>query len=286
MFEEIIRTSKTGKLANLLDTPTPVLCAYGIFGALSFMVFHLVADREPSSILTISTLAQCLGISLLWVQVLSGKGAWGISAKSLLLDALAIGFRLCSTLFFEGYLPNSKDGDYVYQLCDVSSLIMLVLLLRKVLVNHADTYQATEDTLPVGPMLLGCLVLAAFLHGDMDDHPVCDTLWMAGLLTSVVAVLPQFWLIAKSGGRAGALTGHYIASMAISRFLGGVFAWMAWEHLSCVPYIGEFQHARWVIFGAHCFHVVLLLDFFYTYARSIAQKGLYGDLSFEGCCQV
>merc|ERR1719450_609415 len=113
--------SKSGTFVDTFDAPTPVLCAYGIFSALSFVVFHLVAEREPSSTLTLSALAQCLGVSFLWIQVLSGKGAWGISAKSLLLDALAICFRLCSTLIFEGYLPSSKDGDYLYQLFDVCS---------------------------------------------------------------------------------------------------------------------------------------------------------------------
>lgn len=280
-------TSKAGNVADMFDAPTPVLCAYGIFSALSFMVFHLVAEREPSSTLTLSALAQCLGISLLWIQVLSGNGACGISAKALLLDALAICLRLGSTLFVDGYLPNSKDGDFVYQFFDVCSVMMLLFLLRRVITNHADTYQATEDTLPVGPMVLGCCVLAAFLHGDMDDNPVCDTLWMAGLFTGVVAVLPQFWLITKSGGQAGALTSHYIASMAFSRLLSGCFAWMAWEHISCEPYIEGFEHARWVVMGAHVLHVVLLCDFGYTYLRGMAKNGIGGILDLSrGTCHV
>merc|ERR1719197_1491384 len=122
--------SKSATFANSFDAPTPVLIAYGVFCAISFVVFHLVAEREPSSTLTLSALAQCLGVSLLWIQVLSGKGAWGISAKSLFLDALAICFRLCSTLFVDGYLPNSSDGDFVYQFFDICSVIMLLFLLR------------------------------------------------------------------------------------------------------------------------------------------------------------
>jgi hypothetical protein len=271
--------SKVHDLA-IFDVPTPVLCAYGIFSAVSFAVYHLVADREPSSTLTLSALAQCLGVSLLWIQVRSGKGAWGISARSLFLDALAICLRLCSTLFLDGYLPNSTDGDFVYQFFDVCSVLLILFLLRSVVSTHADTYQATEDTLPVGYMLLGCFVAAAFLHGDMDDNPICDMLWMAGLLTSVVAVLPQFWLITKSGGQAGALTSHYISSMAFSRLLAGCFAFMAWEHLSCEPYIGDFQHARWVIVGAHVVHVLILCDFLFVYLRSMAKNGIYGTMNF------
>merc|ERR1719359_1363155 len=97
---------------------------------------------------------------------------------------------------------------------------------------------------------------------------------MAGLFLSVVAVLPQFWLITKSGGQVGALTSHYIASMAFSRFLSGCFAIMAWEHLSCEPYIEGFEHAKWVILGAHVVHVIILCDFGCTYVYSMVKHGI------------
>jgi hypothetical protein len=274
-------SGKSSPLTSFGVAPSPVFCAYGIFSVVGFAVFHLVAEREPSSTLTMSALAQTLGVSLLWIQVLSGQGAWGISVKGLFLDAIAICFRLCSTLFVDGYLPNSPDGDYVYQLFDICSVLMLMFLVRRVLVHHADTYQATEDTLPVGPMVFGCCVLAAIFHGDMDDNPVLDSLWMAGLLTSIVAVLPQFWLINQSAGQAGALTGHFIASMAFSRLLGGCFVWMAWEHLSCEPYIGEYQHSRWAIAGAYVLNAILLCDFGYKYLRSMAKHGICSPLDLN-----
>jgi hypothetical protein len=273
-------SKKMESIANMWAAPTPVLYAYGIFCAVSFFVYHLVAEREPSSTLTLSAIAQCLGVSMLWIQVQSGRGAWGISAKSLRLDALAICLRLCSTLFLDGYLPNSTDGDFVYQFFDVCAVIMLLFLLRSVHLHHADTYQATDDTLPVVPMVFACFVLAALLHGDMDDNAIFDALWMAGLLTSVVAVLPQFWLITKSGCQAGAMTSHYIFSMAFSRFLAGCFAFMAWEHLSSAPYIDDFQHARWVILGAHVVHVLILCDFLFVYLHSMAKNGIYGTMNF------
>jgi hypothetical protein len=264
------------------NTPTPVLMAYGIFSVVSFVVFHLVAEQEPSSTLTLSAAAQCLGISLLWIQVLSGRGASGISTKTLLLDALAISFRLSSTLFIDGYLPNSPDGDFVYQGFDICALLMLLFLLRYVVVNHLDEPQAADDTLSVGPMLLGCCVLAIFLHGNMDDNPVLDTLWMAGLFTSVIAVLPQFWLISKSGGQVGALTSHYIAAMGFSRFLSGAFAWMAWENLTCDPLIGGFEHARWAIMIAYVLHVILLCDFGFVYIRSMVKHGVNEAMDMSG----
>lgn len=271
---------------GLSNTPTPVICAYAIFGGVGFGVFHTVAEREPSSTLTLSALTQCLGISLLWIQVLSGKGAWGISAKALILDIIAICFRLSSTLWLDGYLPNSRDGDFLYQFFDVCAVLMLLFLLRRVLRHHADTYQASEDTLPIGPVLLVCFILSAFLHGDMDDNAILDCFWMMGLFTSVVAVLPQLWLITKSAGQVGALTSHYIATMAFSRFLSGCFQWMAWEHISCDPLIGNFQHAKYVVMGLHLLHMVILGDFFLYYVRSVAKQGLCGTVSIDSSYDI
>lgn len=272
------KTSPT-LLSSLNGLPTPVVYAYAVFSAAGFAVFHLVAEREPSSTLTLSSLAQCLGISLLWMQLWTGQGAHGISVKALTLDAVAICFRLSSTLVVEGYLPNSRDGDYLYQFFDVCAVLMILLLLRRVLMSHPDTYQFTEDACPIAPMLLVCFLLAAVLHGDMDDNPVLDTLWMAGLLTSVIAVLPQFWLLQSSGGQVGAYTSHYVASMAFSRFLAGCFAFMAWEHLSCEPYFGEFQHFRITVMGVYILHAIIHCDFFWNYMRTMMNGGICSTMS-------
>merc|ERR1719238_1019711 len=221
-----------------------------------------------------SALAQCLGITFMVIQSFSSRSAAGISASSLLLDALAICLRLCSTLWLAGYLPSDRSGDFIYQSFDVCSLLLLIFLLHRVLVVQRDTYQNAEDTLRCAPMILASLSLAALLHGDMDDNPIFDTLWLAGLFTSVVAVLPQFWLIVSSGGWAGAMTSHYIAAMALSRILSGCFMWMGREYITCEPYIKGIQHTIIAIFIAHMVHAILLLDFSFHYARSVLQQGV------------
>ena len=76
----------------------------------------------------------------------------------------------------------------------------------------------------------------------MNDNPLFDTLWMTGLFTGVVAVMPQLWLIIKTGGRAEAMTSHYVAAMALSRILSGIFMWEAREDITSKPWIEGFQH--------------------------------------------
>jgi len=251
-----------------------LLVAYGVFIVSAGTVWHLVADGKFSAILTLSAMVQCLAVVLLGLQLVSTGSASGISARALLLDALAICCRLSSTLWLEGYLPADASGDHIFQAIDICSLGVLAWLLHQILVVKRHTYQAEEDSMPILPLVKGALVLAALLHGDMDDHPTFDTLWMTGLLASTVAVLPQLWLITKTGGCAEALTGHYIATMAVSRVFSGMFMWHSRHDLMCIPWIAGFNHTFWTVLGAHFLQMLLVGDFAYYYVKAVLTSGL------------
>lgn len=249
--------------------PTHVVLTYIVFAAGAFAVYHHVAEQEFSSILTMAVIVQTLGMVFLCLQVLSG-GTAGVSAQGLTLDGIAVGLRLSSTVWLNGYLPTDRTGDHVYQVMDFCTLAMILFLLRRILGTSA--YQAAEDSFSVGPMVLACFSLAAIFHADMDDNPLFDTLWMTGLFAGVLAVLPQLWLIMRSGGQAEAMTCHYIAAMAISRVLSGIFMWEAREDITCKPWVVGVQHGIIVILMAHAIHLLLLGDFAYMYVRSLTQS--------------
>jgi len=265
--------------------PTPLLVAYGLFTIVALTVYHVVADGEFSSILTMSVMVQCLGISFLCMQVLSSNSAAGISAGALTLDAFAFGLRLSSTTWLNGYLPVDESGDHVYQIVDMCSLVMVLWLLYRVLVVNKQSYQAEQDSLPIAPMMLVCLGLAAVCHGDMNDRPLFDTFWMAGLFAGVFAVMPQLSLILKTGGRAEALTSHYMAALALSRVLSGIFMWYARFDITCVEWVSGFNHCVFAILGAHLVHLLLLSDFAYYYVRAVMSKGLSEPVELSSSCE-
>eukprot|EP00419_Tripos_fusus_P053703 CAMPEP_0172798248 /NCGR_PEP_ID=MMETSP1075-20121228/1017_1 /TAXON_ID=2916 /ORGANISM="Ceratium fusus, Strain PA161109" /LENGTH=120 /DNA_ID=CAMNT_0013635669 /DNA_START=46 /DNA_END=408 /DNA_ORIENTATION=+ len=118
----------------------------------------------------------------------------------------------------------------------------------------------------------------------MNARPVFDALWMAGLFVSVVAVLPQLWLIAQSHNRCEALTSHYIAALALSRVLSGTFMWHARHDITCDPWVEGFNHAVWSILGAHALHLLLLADFTYYYVKAVLKRGIAGfQLCMDDC---
>jgi len=263
-----------------------IALVYVVFVTIAVFVYHLIAEGEFSSILTLSAIFQCLAFSLLGIQALATDSVQGISAKSLQLDAIALACRLSSTTWLEGYLPNDSTGDYLYQCFDALSLGMVLWLLYRVLVIQRKTYEADEDALRSIPFALGSLVLASLLHGDLDDRALFDTLWMCGLFISAVAVLPQLWMMTHSRASVPALTSHFVAVMAVSRILSGTYMWHAHSEITCEPWIGDFNHAGYAILVAHAVHLMLLADFAYFYGKNLATKGLHSRLELSEAFMV
>jgi len=254
-----------------------VLVAYTTFIGSTMAMHHLVAQGEFSSILTVAGMLQCFGFTLLVLQILMKGSSAGISARALVLDALALCCRLSSTTWLNGYLPVDASGDWVYQTVDVCSLALVSYLLCRVFSEKRRTCQDSADTFPVVPLAIIACLLAALLHADMNARPLFDTIWMAGLFISVVAVLPQLWLISRNGGSVEALTSHYIAAIGFSRILSGLFMWHARFDITCAPLVEGYNHAIWAILIAHLFHILLLADFAYYYLKAVASNGF-------GCC--
>lgn len=266
--------ASSSKMGGKAKPSNAITTAYCVFAALALVVYHFVAAGEFSAVLTLSVMFQCLAVALLCLQSVSSGSAAGISARSLQLEALALVCRLSSTLWLNGYLPVDATGDHIFQAVDICTLGLVLWLLHRVLVVQQHTYEVETDTFPVMPMVLGSLVLATLLHADMNSRPLFDALWMAGLFMSIIAVLPQLWLVARAGGRVEALTSHYIAAMAMARVLSGLFMWHARFDITCVPWVEGFEHAVWTILAAHAIHLLLLTDFAYYYVKGVMKQGL------------
>jgi len=240
-------------------------------------MYHTIAKKEFSSILTMSAMFQTFAFGLLWAQIAYARHARGISAQALGLNALALICRLSSTVWLDGYLPADASGDWMYQAVDICSLALVLWLLYQVLAVHKNTYQVAEDTFPTVHVAIGAVALAVIFHPDMDDFPLFDIAWMSSLNIGAIAVLPQLWLSARAGGRMEAFTSHYIAATAISQFLSGMFHWHAWNHITCVEWIKGVNHGVWAIAFAHVLHMILLGDFTYYYIRSWMEGGIYSS---------
>jgi len=258
-----------------------LMLVYVAFLTAAGYVYHVIAGQEFSSLLTLSAVFQCLAFSLLGVQIIGKDSAAGISAKSLGLDAFALASRLSSTLFFDGYLPSDQTGDWIYQAFDCVSLAMVLWVLYRVFSASRTTYEADEDAFPALPLAVAVLVLAAMFHGNFDESPIFDTLWMCGVFASAVSVLPQLWMMTHSRGKASALTSHFVAVMALARVVSGAYMWHAYPEIEAEPLFGNVTYAGYAVIVAHAVHMLLLGDFAYYYVKNVAKAGLSADLDLS-----
>jgi hypothetical protein len=259
---------------------------YAVFLAVAFLLYHVIAEGEFSAVLTLSAIAQCLAFSLLTMQVLSNPNVGAISIKSLQLDTFAIACRLSGTVWLDGYVPADKTGDWLYQGFDVLSLGMACWLLYRLHNAKHRTQEQQEDALPAAPFALGSLALAGLLHGNLDEMPLFDTLWMCSVFVSAVAVVPQLWMMTHRRGSIPALTSHFVAVTALGRILSGSYMWHAYPEIECEPLIGNFQHAGYAVIVAHAVHLLLLGEFFYLYSKNVANSGWNAPLRFGECVEV
>jgi hypothetical protein len=263
-----------------------IFLVYAVFATIALLVYHLVAEGEFSSVLTLSAIFQCMAFSLLLIQALGAGNVHGISAKSLQLDTFAIVMRLSSTTWLQGYLPNDITGDYIYQCIDALSLVMVLWLLYRVLSVQRSTYDEEDDIVPSWPFAAGCFVLALLLHGDLNDKPLFDATWLCSLFVAAIAVIPQLWMMTHSLVKVSPLTSHFVAVMAFSRVLSGTYMWHAHNEITCEPWIVGFNHTGYAVLAAHAVHLMLLGDFGYFYIKTLMTSGLGSPLKLPGSFTV
>jgi len=260
---------------------------YVAFAALAIFIFDKIAEHDVSSILTVANVFQCLAFALLTWQACAFQNVRFISVKSLQLDALAIVSRLASTTWLQGYIPVDVTGDFLYQALDAASLVMLLWLLYHVEKQQQNTQEADEDNFPLAYITLAAFILAALFHGDLNDRPFWDTIWMFGLNIAVVAVVPQLWLMMRSRLRVPPLTCHFVAVMAFSRMLSGYYMWDVHDELTCDPCFGGFASATaTAVLAAHLVHLVLLGDFAFIYMKNLATVGINAPLDLRGSKRI
>lgn len=175
------------------------------------------SDWDTNTFLTCGSGVQFLGFYSLYIKVKQQKSVAGLSSKTLELYALVLCFRLVSTLVRGGYMPMGS-ARWIIQGGDLASLGTVFSLLCCIhSSNLAETYQEELDSMEVFRALPVCIVVALFIHGELDGSPIFDTLWAAAMNLDTVALIPQLWMLSKIGGEVDGLTAHFVASLVVSR---------------------------------------------------------------------
>ena len=93
------------------------------------IVFILISSKDFSFMLVLSSLTQLFSFIIIIIKVYNFQNCSGLSQNTLISYLLVLGGRLSSTLFYNGYLPSDDSGDWFYQLTEILSFILIIILL-------------------------------------------------------------------------------------------------------------------------------------------------------------
>ncbi len=247
---------------------------------LVLFVYHFLSDGDFSFLMTLGTVTRFFGFTFLLVKFHSERSCAGVSLKTLELYMLVFLARLCSILFYEGYLPYDKSGDWFYQAIEVMSVVVVGVLLFLTVKTYKSTYNAAEDGFgdsikqvppQFGPVLLivPCLLLALLLHPSLNRNIFTDVAWTFAMYLETVAILPQFYMLQKANRAVEAWVSHFIFSIGLSRLFLTIFWASSYHELSDVHSIGI--TGGWVgkfVLVNQLVHIVVMAEFCYYYVQA------------------
>ena len=93
------------------------------------LIFIFISSKNFSFFLVLSSLSQTFAFIIILVKVSSYHSTSGLSSNTLICYAILLFSRLTSTLFYSGYLPSDTSGTWLYQLAEILSLLICILLI-------------------------------------------------------------------------------------------------------------------------------------------------------------
>ncbi|XP_065066177.1 ER lumen protein-retaining receptor 2-like isoform X1 [Rhopilema esculentum] len=199
-------------------------------------------------------LSHVLAILLLLWKIWKSRSCAGISGKSQIMFSL---------VFLTRYLDLFTSFISLYN--TVMKVIFISTSLATVYLIYAKfkaTYDSNHDTFRVEFIVVPVAGLAVLVNHELTPMEV---LWTFSIYLESVAILPQLFMISKTG-EAESITSHYLFALGSYRALY-ILNWIYRYHFE-----GFFDLIAIV---AGCVQTVLYCDFFYLYITK-------GGLSNQG----
>lgn len=209
-------------------------------------------------------LSHLLAIILLLIKIWKTRSCAGISGKSQILFAIVYITRYLDlvTTFISLYNTFMK-------LVFISTSVATIYLMY---VKFKATYDHNHDSFRIEFLLIPCFVLALLIN---TAFTVVEILWTFSIYLEAVAILPQLFLVSKTG-EAESITSHYLFALGSYRALY-LLNWI-------YRYYAEAHYDPIAIF-AGAIQTILYCDFFYLYITKVL-KGKKTPTSSVNSCGI
>jgi ER lumen protein retaining receptor len=198
----------------------------------------------------IGDLSHLLAILILLWKIWKTRSCSGISGKSQILFALVFTTRYLD-LFTNFISPYNTFMKIVYIVCSYVTVYFIYVKFKATYDSNHDTFRVEFLVVPVGGL--------AFLVNH--DFTPLEILWTFSIYLESVAILPQLFMISKTG-EAETITSHYL------------FALGAYRALYIVNWVYRYYFEGFfdlIAIVAGCVQTILYCDFFYLYITKVLQ---------------
>lgn len=193
-------------------------------------------------------LSHLLAIIILLLKIWKTRSCAGISGKSQILFTIVYLARYLDlvTTFISVYNTVMK---VVFIGASVATLFLMFAKFRA-------TYDRNHDSFRIEFLLIPTVILALAIN---HEFTVLEVLWTFSIYLESVAILPQLFLVSKTG-EAESITSHYLFALGSYRALY-LINWI-WR------YFVE-DHYDLIAIFAGVVQTILYCDFFYLYITKV-----------------
>ncbi|XP_039753999.1 ER lumen protein-retaining receptor [Pararge aegeria] len=200
-------------------------------------IFRLLAD-----------LSHLLAIIILLLKIWKTRSCAGISGKSQILFSVVYTARYLDLL--TAYVSAYNT---IMKIVFIAASYATVYLMY---VKFKATYDHNHDTFRIEFLLIPTLILALLINREFT---ALEVLWTFSIYLESVAILPQLFLVSKTG-EAESITSHYLFALGSYRglyLLNWIYRYFVEEHFEPIAVI------------AGVVQTVLYCDFFYLYITKV-----------------
>jgi ER lumen protein retaining receptor len=193
-------------------------------------------------------LSHLAAIIILLLKIWKTRSCAGISGRSQLLFALVFITRYLD--LFTSFISAYNTAMKVFFLASSFGTCYLMYIKFKA------TYDHNHDTFRIEFLVVPTVLLSLLLNHEFS---VMEILWTFSIYLESVAILPQLFMVQKTG-EAESITSHYLFALGIYRFLY-ILNWI-------YRYYSEgFYDIIAIVAG--CVQTILYCDFFYLYITKV-----------------
>lgn len=195
-------------------------------------------------------LSHLLAILILLMKIWKTRSCAGISGKTQAMFALTFITRYLD-LFIHFVSLYNTVMKVIYISCALATCYLMF-------VKFKATYDGNHDSMRAEFLIVPAAGLACLVNHDFAP---LEILWTFSIYLEAVAILPQLFMISKTG-EAETITSHYLFAQGSYRALY-IANWVYRYHFE--------NHVDWIAIVSGVIQTVLYCDFFYLYITKVVK---------------